>query len=310
MAIVEVRCEVSEAQVGRLDQLVQTLTSRSRAEIRGMLHFDCIQLNENVCKKGGVPVAIGDVVVVKHDPHTRYKEPTRPQQPPRTFQVVFEDAHLIVVDKMAGILSVQTDTGGQKTLVDAVTFYLRKRHKSARAFAVHRLDRDTSGLLVMGKTERMAKALMDQFRIRKAEREYAVIVAGQVMRQSGTFKTFMATSKRLQRYSVRPGEKGELAITHYQVEQHLRGATYLKATLETGRRNQIRVHFSEVGHPVLGDDRYRPQQAVHPSWKAKRLALHAAVLGFVHPETGQAVRFESPLPDEFERFLKKQAQSS
>lgn len=305
MAMVEVRCEVRADQAGRLDQLVQSLTSRSRAEIRGMLYFDCIHFNGRVCKKGGTPVAAGDVVLVTHDPHTCYREPTH-KPTPSAFDVIYEDEQLIVVNKAARVLSVQTDAGGQKTLVDAVTHYLRRRHKSARAVPVHRLDRDTSGLLVLGKSDRTAQALIEQFRVRKAEREYAVIVAGTVTRTAGTFKTFMATSRRLQRYSVRPGEKGELAITHYRVEQHLRNATALRAKLETGRRNQIRVHFAEVGHPVLGDARYRPDLAAHPAWKVKRLALHAAVLGFVHPQTQQVVRFEAPLPGEFQRFLRTQ----
>jgi len=305
MAMVEVRCEVSAEQAGRLDQLVQSLTSRSRSEVRGMLYHDCIQLHGKICKKGGITVSSGDVVQITHDPHTRYKEPAQ-HQTPSAFNVIYEDDQLIVVDKAAGVLSVQTDAGGKKTLVDAVTFYLRRRHKSARAVPVHRLDRDTSGLLVLGKSERAAQALIEQFRIRKAEREYAVIVAGKVLQKTGTFRTFMATSKRLQRYSVRPGEKGELAITHYQVERFLNQATALRATLETGRRNQIRVHFAEVGHPVLGDDRYRPDLATHPAWKAKRLALHAAILGFVHPQSGKEMRLESPLPREFEKFYRTQ----
>jgi len=308
MAKVEVRCEVSPEQAGRLDTLVHAMTSRSRSEIRGMLQVDCVQLNNRIVKKGGHLVEPGDVVVVVHDPHTRYKE-SAPEATQTVFRVVFEDNFLIVVDKAPGVLSVQTDTGGQKTLVDAVTRYLGRKHKGVRAVPVHRLDRDTSGLLVMGKSERVAKELIEQFRTRKADREYAVIVAGKVARESGTFKSFMATTKRLQRYSVRPGEKGELAITHYRVEQHLNNSTYVKATLETGRRNQIRVHFSEVGHPVLGDDRYRPDQAKHPSWKSKRLALHAAVLGFDHPKTGKTLRFEAPLPKEFEKFLRSQGQN-
>ncbi|WP_437187034.1 RluA family pseudouridine synthase [Planctomicrobium sp. SH668] len=305
MAMAVVKCEVTQEQVGRIDLLVQALTSRSRSEVKGLLHLDCVILNGNVCKKGGTEVAVGDTVQVTHDPHSRYKEPKK-EITQKSFNVIFEDEHLIVVDKSAGILSVQTDKGGQKTLVDAVTFYLRRRHKNARAVPVHRLDRDTSGLLVLGKSERIAKSLIDQFRVRKAEREYLVIVAGKVAKTKGTFKTFMATNKRLQRYSVNPGEKGELAITHYEVEKHLRNATAIRATLETGRRNQIRVHFSEVGHPVIGDDRYRPDQAKHPAWKAKRLALHAAKLGFEHPVTGKQVRFEAPIPPDFLKFIRTQ----
>ena len=150
---------------------------------------------------------------------------------------------------------------------------------------VHRLDRGTSGLLVFAKNPRIASELRDQFRVRKAEREYAVLVAGTLEQQQGTFTTRLATTKGLQRYSLGPGQKGgdqegERAVTHFRVQQRLQGATWVTASLETGKRNQIRVHFAEAGHPVLGDERYRADLAHHPAWTAKRLALHAAVLGF------------------------------
>jgi 23S rRNA pseudouridine1911/1915/1917 synthase len=306
MALIELQHVVTAEQAGRLDQIVQLLTSRSRSEVRGMLQQGCVELNGRPCAKAGLRIEAGSEIIVRHDPHTRYKE--SPPPPAETaFRVVYEDDHLLVVDKSAGILTVQTDQGGKKTLVDAVTQYLRRRHRNARAVPVHRLDRDTSGLLVMGKNATIAEALMEQFRIRKAEREYAAIVAGRVERRQGTFRTSMATSKRLQRYSVRPGEQGELAITHYAVTEYLRGATHVTVTLETGRRNQIRVHFAEVGHPVLGDERYRPDRSSHPAWKGKGLALHAAVLGFTHPVSGESMRFEAPLPKNFQKFLRGQA---
>ena len=130
------------------------------------------------------------------------------------------------------------------------------------------------------------------------------IVVGAFDQLSGTFESRLATTKSLQRYSVaETDEGGEPAVTHFRLEQRLRGATFVRAWLETGQRNQIRVHFAEAGYPVLGDERYRPDLARHPAWKARRLALHAAVLGFEHPRTHQPLRFESPLPDEFTRFL-------
>jgi 23S rRNA pseudouridine1911/1915/1917 synthase len=305
MALLELQHVVTAEQQGRLDQIVQSLTSRSRSEVRGMLQQGCVQLNGRVCEKAGLRVEAGNLVVVRHDPHMRYKEAPRPPVE-SAFRVIYEDEHLLVVDKSAGILTVQTDQGGKKTLVDAVTQYLRRRHRQARAVPVHRLDRDTSGLLVMGKNAAIAESLMEQFRIRKAEREYAAIVAGRIERREGTFRSYLATSKRLQRYSVQRGQEGELAITHYAVMDDLRGATHVKAVLETGRRNQIRVQFAEAGHPVLGDVRYRPDRASHPAWKGKGLALHAAVLGFSHPVGGEAMRFEAPLPKEFQKFLRGQ----
>jgi 23S rRNA pseudouridine1911/1915/1917 synthase len=304
MSIAKVEREIAPGEAGRLDQIIRDMTGRSRSEIRGILHEGGVTLNGQPCSKAGQTLAPGDVIIVRHDPHRRYKEPPREVRN-SAFGVVFEDEHLIVVDKAPGILSVPTDRGGERTLVEEVSDYLRRRKRGARAFAVHRLDQDTSGLLVLAKTKALAEALQDQFRIRKAEREYAVIVAGEMPLGARTFRTRMATNRRLHRYSVREGESGELAITHYEAVSVQAGTTYVRARLETGRRNQIRVHFSEAGHPVLGDRRYRPEQAQHPWWKWRRLALQAAELGFEHPVTGEPLRFAVPLPREFERFLRR-----
>lgn len=307
MAIVEAQCEVTAAFAGRLDRVVQQLTGRSRADVRGLFDHKCVRLNGRPCRKPGLRVQVGDVVAVRHDPLVRYQErreePTHP-----AFRVVFEDEDLLVVDKAAQVLTVPTDQGGTRTLLDAVSEYLRRQRR--RAAAVHRLDRGTSGLLVFGKSRQIAHELQAQFRVRKPEREYAAIVAGRLDQDEGTFESRLGTTRRLQRYSVRPGRFGELAVTHYRVQRRLNGATFVRVWLETGRRNQIRVHFAEAGHPVLGDKRYRPERARHPAWTARRLALHAAVLGFEHPRTHEHLRFESPLPKEFVRFLREAGESA
>ncbi len=303
MAIVELQQVVATESSGRLDQVVRDLTGRSRSEIRGMFHHQCVRLNGEVCSEPGTQVKLGDAIVVRHDPHTRYHEPP-PDRANSAFRTVFEDEHLIVVDKAAAILTVPTDHGEKNTLLGALNVYLARRR--GRATVVHRLDRGTSGLLVFAKNPRIANELISQFRVHKAEREYAAIVAGVLQEPTGTFSTRMGTTKSLQRYSTEDEDEGEIAITHYRVERLLTSATYVRVRLETGRRNQIRVHFADADHPVLGDERYRTDLSYHPGWRANRLALHAAILGFDHPRTKESLRFESPLPDEFERFLSKQ----
>ena len=303
MAILEAQQVVAAEGSGRLDQIVRDLTGRSRSDIRGMFHHQCVRLNGVICQEPGVSVKPGDAIVVRHDPHTRYHEPP-PERHNSAFRTVFEDEHLIVVDKTAAILTVPTDHGESNTLLGALNVYLGRRR--GRASVVHRLDRGTSGLLVFAKNTRIANELISQFRVRKAEREYAAIVSGVLSQQTGTFSTHLGTTKSLQRYSTDDEDEGEIAITHYQVERTLADSTYVRVRLETGRRNQIRVHFADAGHPVLGDERYRTDQSFHPGWRANRLALHAAILGFDHPRTKEALRFESPLPEEFERFLAKQ----
>jgi 23S rRNA pseudouridine1911/1915/1917 synthase len=304
--VIELQRDIEISPAARIDRVVQELTGRSRAGVRGLFDHDCVRLNGDVCTEPGTSLKEGDRVTVRHDPKRGYPEKPR-RHDNAAFKLVFEDELLMVVDKPAAILTVPTDRGDKNTLWDAIVHYLNRRGHRGRATAVHRLDRGTSGLLVFAKNPPVARELRDQFRARKAEREYAAIVAGSLERESGTFQSRLATSKSLQRYSVRKGrcenEESEPAITHYRVERRLEGATFVRARLETGQRNQIRVHFAEAGHPVLGDERYRADLARHPGWRANRLALHATRLGFEHPRSHEWLQFESPLPVEFERFL-------
>jgi 23S rRNA pseudouridine1911/1915/1917 synthase len=302
MAMVVHEREVTAERAGRLDRVVQELTGRSRSEVRGLFDHGCVKLNGTDCTEPGTPVKAGDGVTVRHDPHTRYRERPRVRDS-RSLRLVFEDADLIVVDKDAYQLTVPTSRGETSTLIDAVNRHIARKNPRARATAIHRLDRGTSGLLVFAKTQRFKHELRNQFRTHDVLREYVAIVAGTIDNEAGTFESRLATTKSLQRYSVRPGQTGKRAVTHFRVERRLREATLVRAWLETGRRNQVRVHFAESGHPVLGDQRYEPHLARHRHWTARRMALHAAVLGFKHPATGEPLRFESPLPEEFTRFL-------
>jgi 23S rRNA pseudouridine1911/1915/1917 synthase len=307
MALTQSQCTVTAAQIGRVDRVVQELTGRSRGEVKGLFDHDCVRLNGEDCTSGGILVIEGDIVAVRQDPRIRYRpKPRQRESTSSAYRLVFEDRDLIVVDKAAAILTVPTDRGETNTLLDALVRSLGRRGHRGRVTVVHRLDRGTSGLLVFGKNPPVARELQSQFRVQKAEREYAALVAGRVECQSGTFDNRLRTTKSLQRYSVDREATGERAVTHYRVARRFPDATYVRVTLETGKRNQIRVHFAEVGHPVLGDDRYAVEAARHPGWRFKRLALHATVLGFDHPRTHQRLRFESPLPDEFETFFTRQ----
>jgi 23S rRNA pseudouridine1911/1915/1917 synthase len=217
------------------------------------------------------------------------------------FTVLHEDAHLLVVDKAAGILTVPAG-GESRTLFGALKRYLGLGERPGGLYVVQRLDRDTSGVIVFARTREAAEALEAVFAAHEPERVYHAIVAGNLADEQGAFRSRLATGPGLQQRSTRAAEEGKPAVTHYRVTARLPGATAVEVRLETGRRNQIRVHFAEAGHPVLGDRRYAPEAARHRHWPGRRLALHAAVLAFRHPVTGEALRFESPLPPEFTRF--------
>lgn len=302
MSLVRLECPVDAATAGRIDRVVQQLTARSRADVRGLFDHQCVTLNGQPCAESGALTVPGDVVGVRHDPQQRYREKPKAFRD-KSFQLIYEDDSLLVVEKAAAVLTVPTDRGETDTLVDVLTRYLSRTRQGAKAWVVHRLDRGTSGLLLFGKTAAIAKQLQSQFRDHKPEREYAALVAGQVEPREGTFDSRLATSKSLQRFTTRRTDVGEDAVTHYAVESLARGCSFVRVWLETGRRNQIRVHFAEAGHPVLGDDRYQPERARHPAWTASRLALHARRLQFTHPVTETVQTFETPLPPEFLRFL-------
>jgi len=296
------RCDVGAEDAGRADQVVRRLTEKSWSEVRGMFDQGCVAVNGSPCTDAGRILAAGDVVAVRFDPRTRYREKPA-EHVDRAFAVVFEDEHLIVVEKAAAVLTV-SDGSNARTLVDAVSERLSRRGGRTRALVVHRLDRGVSGLLVMAKRGDVAGRLQGELRSRHMEREYLGIVAGAVSPAEGTFDSFLITRPSLDRRSSEEDDDGaERAVTHYRTVRSVRGATAVRVRLETGRRHQIRVHFAEAGYPVLGDTRYWPDKAKHPWWTAKRLALHAASLSFTHPVTGEPMRFESPPPREFGRFL-------
>lgn len=302
MPLTTLSATVDAGNSGRVDRVVRQLSEASHSQVRGMFDHGCVSINGEACDSTGTPVVAGDVVAIRFDPLQRYREKKK-RWDDRTFTINFEDDYLIVVDKAAGTLTVPTDHEEINTLVDRVSIYLSHSRGAREAWLVHRLDRDVSGLVVFGKQEGIAAKLIEQFRQRKPQRVYTAIVAGVVQSDEGTFHSHLATGKSLNRYVTRESPTTEAAITHYRVVRRMADATLVEATLETGKRNQIRVQFADAGHPVLGDPRYGVEHEPHPRWIRKRIALHARSLGFVHPVTEQPVQFESPLPAAIEKFL-------
>ena len=214
----------------------------------------------------------------------------------KAFEIVFEDPHLIVVNKAPGVLTVPTPKRERNTLVDR----LQKLLRGKRPFVVHRLDRETSGILVFAKDERTGRALVSSW-ASLHERRYLAIVHGVMKDTHGEIRSNLITTRNLSRRSSSDGT-GELAVTRFSVLECVSGATLVELELITGRRNQIRVHMADKGHPVLGDERYS-RGAQHALWRTRRLALHARCLVIVHPITKQKLTFEATTPFEFSSFL-------
>ncbi|MBC7660911.1 MAG: RluA family pseudouridine synthase [Chitinophagaceae bacterium] len=298
----ELKYSILSSDSGRVDLVVARLLGFSRARVRGLIDHSGVTINDELCTDGGVAVHEGDALLLQYDPQRKYQEKPK-ERATRGFQVLYKDDAVVVVNKESGILTVPTDRRETNSLVDILSSHLNHNNpRRQKVSVVHRLDRDTSGLLIFGQTKEYADIIIKQFAARKPEREYAAIVAGVVAKDKGTIESFLQTDKALNQKS---GATGEHAITHFEVRARYANATLVSVKLETGRRNQIRVHFAEMGHPVLGDTRYDAHKAAHAGWPYKRLALHARILGFNHPVDGRPLRFEQELPREFKSFSEK-----
>lgn len=216
---------------------------------------------------------------------------------PQGVHIIHDDAHIIVVDKPPGLLTIGTERERERTLYFRLTDYVRKGQARSRnrVFIVHRLDRDASGLLVFAKTPEAKERLQATWD--EAEKKYLAVVRGTPVQQEGTVSSYLAENRALMVYSTPDPQKGKLSQTNYRVLEGAKGFTLLEIDLLTGRKHQIRVHLAELGYPILGDKKYGKEK------EHKRLALHAVSLAFSHPFTGERVRFETPIPNHFLRLL-------
>lgn len=222
----------------------------------------------------------------------------------RGFFLLYRDDDVLVVDKDAGVLTVPTDEGmragpgqtGEATLVERVAEALDVPPRTV--MTVHRLDRFTSGVLVIARNAQAKAGMIEQFARHDITRRYLALTRGVPDPRAGTFRSRLASDARRVQHVAR---SGELAVTHYEVLEELAGAAVVVVVLETGKRNQIRVHFGEAGWPLIGEHRYAKEKDT----SFPRQALHAAELAFRHPRTGKPIAAASPLPDDMRRFVER-----
>lgn len=241
----------------------------------------------------GVPAKNASVAVLKDQEVTvgQKKKMVRPGLP-----ILYEDHDLVIVNKPIGLLSVATAFEKGET----VHALLKEHYHPRKVFIVHRLDQDTSGVMVFALNQDMCEKMKDLFEIHAIERAYTAIVEGEMSSPSGTWKSYMYEDSQYFVHETQDETKGRIAITHYKTIAAAKRYSWLELRLETGRKNQIRVHCKSAGHPVAGDRKYGGQTS-----PVKRLCLHAHLLGFKHPFTKKFLSFEAPPPDEFYRLVPK-----
>lgn len=218
---------------------------------------------------------------------------------PHGMTILFEDRDIIVVDKVSGLLTMSTESEREKTAYSLLTNYVRKGvHRSRnRIFIVHRLDRDTSGVLVFAKSEDAKRYLQDEWHDFK--KTYYAVVRGALVEKEGVITSYLAENKAYKVFSVKGPEQGKFASTGYKVLRESQRFSLLEIDLHTGRKNQIRVHLAEKGHSVVGDEKYGIKEK-----GVNRLALHATAITLSHPHTHQLMTFEAPAPEYFRILMK------
>ena len=208
--------------------------------------------------------------------------------------ILYEDADIIVVNKEAGLLTIATQKEKKRTAHHQLMLYVRKENPRNRVFIVHRLDQDTSGVMLFAKNEQAKRKLQSNWGASVKERAYLALVEGKFEKNEGIFTSWLKETKTHRMYSSFTKEDGQFAKTHYQLIQANNDFSLLEVQLETGRKNQIRVHMQDLGHPVVGDKKYGAK--TNP---IRRLGLHAHTLSFIHPTTGELQTFKSPAPKVF-----------
>ncbi len=294
MARKETILRVSE-KIQLMPFLLAKMGGMSRTSVKSLLSHRQVEVNGKIETRFDAELHKGDVInICKARANAELTHPK--------LRVVYEDEHLIVVEKRVGLLTVATRPGStETTCMSILKQYLRQANPRAGIYVVHRLDRETSGLLVFAKTPQLQEYMRTYWRELVTKRTYIALAEGTLQEKEGKITTWLTEDKKNAHvYSSPTDNGGKIAITNYKVLNTNDTYSLVELNLETGRTNQIRVHLQGLGNPIVGDRKYGSGNES----TLDRLALHARVLEFIHPVTEQKVHFETPVPKEFLRVMK------
>ncbi len=215
----------------------------------------------------------------------------------KKLNIIYEDKNIIVVSKEANLLVVSTDKEKEKTLYKEVSDYVKKSNKNAKIFIIHRLDKDTSGVIIFAKSEKIKYLYQNNWDNICQKREYICVVHGIPPKKKDTVISYLKENKFLKVYSTKDTKNGKKAITNYEVIKSNKNYSLLKINIETGRKNQIRVHMHDINTPIVGDKKYGIKD------NSRRLLLHANALSIINPLTNKEMVFQSEIPKYFSNFI-------
>lgn len=286
----------------RLDKVVSlNLKELTRSYIQNLIKKGNVLINDKTANKSCKVKPNDKIELILPEPEEFLVEP---EDIP--VKIVYEDEDLLVVNKEKGMVVHPAVGNYRGTLVNALLFHCKGSLSGINGFIrpgiVHRIDKDTSGLLIVAKNDFAHKKLADQIKEHNFSREYEAIVYGGFKDESGTINAPIGRHKVNRKKMAVTGENSRPAVTHYKVIKRYKDFTHLRLQLETGRTHQIRVHMAYIGHPVAGDEVYGPKKVIQ---ELEGQCLHAKMIGFVHPRTDEYMEFESDLPLYFKKFLAK-----
>jgi 23S rRNA pseudouridine1911/1915/1917 synthase len=274
-----------------MEFLMAQMPGKSRSKIKFLLGNKQVLVDGNVVSQFNHSLIPGQKIEIS-------KERVELEKKSREYSIIYEDDELIVIEKQAGLLSISTAKEKRATAYSLLSNYVKKQNIDNKIFVVHRLDRETSGLMLFAKSQEVKYHLQELWNNTVIERNYIAVVEGAVEKPEGVITSYLVEGKTFKVHSSQDPKRGKKAITNYKVLKKKKDYTLLKVNLETGRKNQIRVHFQDIGHSIAGDKKYG---AI--SNPLKRLGLHAQQLSFIHPLSGKKLFFETKVPSEFLRLF-------
>ena len=267
-----------------IEFLKKTFSNLSKNNVKSLLHNEKVFVNGNMTTKYNYELNVGDTVEIR-------------EKVAKNIDIIYEDKDIIVINKPSGLLTVATEKEKNKTAYHLVMEYLKKKNKNNRIFIIHRLDKDTSGIIMFAKNERAKHLYQDNWNDIVKKRCYYAVIDGKMENKEGTIKSYLKENGNMV-YSVKD-RSGKLAITEYKVLKERKNISLLDINLKTGRKNQIRVHMKENKTPILGDLKYGEKSKL-----INRLALHAYKLELINPVTKKLLTFEINMPNEFKMLFK------
>ncbi len=278
---------MNKEKITLLNSLKTFKKDLSNKTIKNYIKNGMVKVNDKIISNSSYLLDENDMVEIHYEKDIKDNK----------LRILYEDDYLIAIDKPDGLLSISNEKEKNNTAYRMVSDYIKENKKGKYIFVVHRLDQDTSGILMFAKNEKIRDILQDNWNNMVKKRGYVAIVDG-IIKGNGTIHTYLREDRNQFVYSAK-GTDGKEAITHYSVIKNNKDYSLLQVFIDTGRRNQIRVHLSEKGYPIVGDKKYRCK--TNP---IKRLCLHANILEFIHPVTKKLIHIESNNPNEFKNLIK------